>query len=154
MLYLKYMYTHKGYLKPIHSILLYMTNMHIYIYIYIYIYICIATLSRILLVNVLILNFPLFLIGASLSEPALPCEVNSEICLLACLLVCLSKSIMWLHCKPNYIKHVINMLSKPHHVRSTVRSVFLLACFSKPIMWLKCIHQACDQHEITYICTS
>ena len=28
-----------------------------------------------------------------------PCEVNSEICLLSCLLVCFSKSIMWLQVK-------------------------------------------------------
>ena len=31
------------------------------------------------------------------------------------------------------------ILGEPHHVRSTVKSVFLLACMlSKSIMWLKC----------------
>ena len=43
------------------------------------------------------------IIGASLSEPHHACEVNSEICLLACMFVCLSPPYM-VECNQKYIK--------------------------------------------------
>ena len=46
---------------------------------------------------------------ASLSEPHHVRLTEKSVFLLGCLLVCLSKSTMWLKCKPNYIKHVINI---------------------------------------------